>query len=65
MSEIETLDEGTQPENVPPETEATSTETDSAAAPAASGDQPRRNFMVEFAAAAIGVIVGVVPAITS
>ena len=31
---------------------------------ATADDSPRRNFMVEFAAAAIGAIVGIVPAIT-
>jgi menaquinol-cytochrome c reductase iron-sulfur subunit len=47
-------------ENETPVTEATSSE---AASTEADG-QPRRNFMVEFFAAAIGLIVGVVPAIT-
>lgn len=60
MSENETPDDGIQPENEPPETAATSSQT----ASTESGDQPRRNFMVEFFAAAIGLIVGVVPAIT-
>jgi len=65
MSENETPDEGT-PENEAPETEASaaaSGDEASSTEPAADG-QPRRNFMVEFLAAAIGVIVGVVPAIT-
>ena len=65
MSENETPDEGT-PENETPETEASaaaSGDEDSSTESAADG-QPRRNFMVEFLAAAIGVVVGAVPAIT-
>jgi menaquinol-cytochrome c reductase iron-sulfur subunit len=61
MSENESPDEGTQPESEAPETEAAESE---ASTEATAEGQPRRNFMVEFFAAAIGLIVGVVPAIT-
>lgn len=65
MSENETPDEGA-PENETPETEASAAASgdEASSTESAADGQPRRNFMVEFLAAAIGVVVGVVPAIT-
>ena len=65
MSENKTPDEGA-PENETPETEASAAASgdEASSTESAAIGQPRRNFMVEFLAAAIGVVVGVVPAIT-
>lgn len=62
MSENGTPEESVEPEVPEPAAAEAASESDSPEA--SSDDQPRRNFMVEFAAAAIGLIVGVVPAIT-
>ena len=53
-------------ENETPETEASAAASgdEASSTESAADGQPRRNFMVEFLAAAIGVVVGVVPAIT-
>lgn len=61
MSQNERPDEATQPETETDATECAAAESESTSE---SNGQPRRNFLVEFFAAAIGLIVGVVPAIT-
>ena len=62
MSENETPDEGTQPESETPDTASAEAATSQTATEPEDG-QPRRNFMVEFLAGSIGLIVGAVPAI--
>lgn len=63
MSENKIPDEGTPEDEADAETTAAERADEAASAESAADGQPRRNFLVEFLAGAIGLIVGAVPAI--